>query len=141
MFWLPDQSILKHYFVMNRPKKETKVVESPDLVKTMLEFISKGRIPDDIDDIAMELIAMSDMYALDLLTVACGTSLVNKLSPDNAVETLIIIDKLKHVSKMDQRQRVLDYIKKELDEVVKMKDWKEFVQTYPDLFTEILLNR
>ena len=40
--------------------------EPPELVKTMLEFMSKGVIPEDIDDKAMDLILMSDMYGLDL---------------------------------------------------------------------------
>ena len=57
--------------------------EPPELVKTMLEFMSKGVIPEDIDDKAMDLILMSDMYGLDLLTVACATSMVENLSPEN----------------------------------------------------------
>ena len=79
------------------------------------------------------------MYRLDLLTVACETSLLNNLTPDNAVETLITIDKLKHISKQEHRLKVLAYIKKEADEVVKSKDWKKFVQNYPDLVTEIVV--
>ena len=44
------------------------------------------------------------------------------------------------MSKFEHRQRVLDYIKKEADLVVKTEDWKKFVQIYPDLITEILLH-
>jgi len=124
----------------NEPtKKELKVDESPDLVKAVLEFVTKGLIPDDIDNNALDLILVSDMYGLDLLTLACETSLVNNLSPDNAVETLITIDKLKHVSKLEHRNKVLAYIKKDADKVSKAKDWKKFVINYPDLITEIMV--
>jgi len=124
----------------NEPTKtELEVADAPELVETMLEFMSKGRIPKDIDCIAMDLILMADMYGLDVLTMACETSLINNLSPDNAVETLIAIDKVKHVSKQANRLKVLAYINKEANQVVKSKDWKKFVQNYPDLITEAFL--
>ena len=137
-------SVRSEYFealFRNEPsKRETIMEEPPEFVKTMLKFMCKGIIPNDINKKAEELIFMSDKYGLDLLTLACETSLVNNLTPENAVHTLIKIDNLKHVSKFEHRQRVLDYIKKEADLVVKTEDWKKFVQTYPDLITEILLH-
>jgi len=124
----------------NEPqKKEVDMDESPEIVKTMLDFMCKGLTPNDLEDKAMDLMLVSDMYGLDLLTEACQSSLVDNLSPDNAVQTLIMIDKVKHTSKLEYRQKVLIYVKKEADQVVKAKDWKQFVQTYPDLVTEIVL--
>jgi len=123
----------------NEPsKKETVMEESPDLVKTLLDFMYKGLIPKDIDEKAMDLILMSDKYDLDLLTMACETSLVDNLKPDNAVETLITIDKIKHVSKEEHRKKVLIFIKTEVDLIAQTQDWKKFVQTYPELITEII---
>jgi len=123
----------------NEPtRKELEIDEEPEVVKAMLEFICKGLIPENIHEKAMDLILLSDMYGLNDLTVACETSLVKNLSPDNAVEILIMLDKVKHL-KSDHRQDVLTYIKREADKIVKSKDWKMFVQNYPDLVTEIII--
>jgi len=124
----------------NAPTKtELEVNESPELVQALFEFMFKGCIPKDIDDIAMDLILIADMYGLDILTMACEASLLDNLSPDNAVETLIAIDKVNHVSQQQSRIKVVTYIKKEVDQVVKSKDWEKFVQNYPKLITEIVL--
>jgi len=139
-FLLAARSDYFKVLFQNEPKKSVlNVDESPELLKAMLVFVNEGVIPENIDEEAMDLILMSDYYNLDFLTVACEKSLVNNLTPDNAVETLIAIDKINHVSKLEHRQKVLTYIKKEAAQVVKTQDWKKFVQNYPDLITEILL--
>jgi len=123
----------------NEPsKKETEMEEPPEVVLAMLHFMYKGLIPEDIDVKAMDLILMSDKYDLDLLTKACEMSLVDNLSPENAVETLITIDKIKHVSKKEHRNKVLVFIKTEVDRIAKTQDWNKFLQSYPELITELI---
>ena len=133
----------KYFEAMFRHEPEKKILkmeESPEVVKAMLDYISKGCIPADIVDKAVDMVLMCDMYDLDLLTTACQTSMVNNLSAENAVETLIIIDMVKHVSKLEHRQKILAFIKKEVAQVVQSNNWELFVRNYPNLVTEIILS-
>jgi len=110
---------------------------TPEIVEAILDFMSKGLIPSDIDDKAMDLIPLADMYGLDLLTKACQVSLVKNLSLENVLETFVIADK--HVRTDEIRQKILAFIKKESLQIVKTENWKEFVQNYPGLVTEIVI--
>jgi len=124
----------------NEPqRKELKIDKSPELVKAMLEFMAKGLIPDDISATAMDLIHVADMFGLNLLTVACENKLINDLSLDNALETLIVFDELDHIAKLENRHKVIKFIIKEAAQIVDTRDWKNFIQNYPNLITEIFL--
>jgi len=125
----------------NEPeKKSLQMEEPPEVVKDFLDYIARGCIPADMDAKAVDMILMADMYGLDLLTIACQTSMVNNLTAENAVETLIIMDKVKHVSKEEHRQKILAFIKKEAAQIARSKDWEMFVRNYPNLVTEIILS-
>jgi len=133
-------------------KKEVNIEEaSPEIVETMLEFMAKGLIPSDIDDKALDLVELADMYRIELLSEVCMTSIVNNLSPDNALEAFVIVDKLKHITKVEhdiaqgvapigEREKILAYIKKRAAQIVHSDDWKNFYQNHPKLVTEILLS-
>jgi len=115
---------------------------SPEIVEALLDFISKGLIPSDIDDDdkAIDLIKMADMFGLDLLTKACETSMMKNLSPDNALEALIIVNELNHISKAEHREQIVAYIKQEAARVVVTENWETFLRDYPSLVTEIFLS-
>jgi len=124
----------------NEPqKKELSIEKSPELIKAMLEFMATGLIPEDISETAMDLIHVADMFGLNFLTSACETQLVKDLSPENALETLIVFDKLDHILKLENRHKVIHYIIKEVAQIVKDENWTSFIQTYPNLLTEIFL--
>jgi len=125
-------------FRSNKDRKDMEVDDSsPEIVKTVLDFMTNGLLPKDIDAKAKAMIHLADMFLLKGLTHACLDSLVKNLSPENATETLTIADE--HAPNSEQRSKILDYIKKEVAQVVKTQHWKTFVQNYPDLVTDILL--
>jgi len=110
---------------------------SAEIVEVMIEFISSGVIPKDIDVKAMDLIYLADKYDLKDLIQVCEESLAENISVDNAIETLIVLDR--HVPKSKHRTKILAFIKVEKAKVVKVPDWKKFVVNYPDLVTDIFL--
>merc|ERR1719186_697400 len=97
----------------------------------MLDFISNGDVPQHIAEKAIDLIALANRYDLQDLIKICESSLVNNLTADNVIETLVAIDL--HVPKSQHRQNILDFIKKEAANVVKSSHWKKFLEKYPDL--------
>jgi len=129
--------ILNDHFVENRENCVTVENASPGMVEAMLEFISNGMIPRDIEEKAIDLIVLANRYDLQDLMEICEISLVNNLTVESVIDTLIAIDL--HVPNSQHRKVILDFIKTEAAQLVKSSDWKKFVVKYPDLITEIFL--
>lgn len=126
----------KAMFEFEKDKTEMKIDDaSIEMVESVIEFMSDGLIPEEIDEIAMELIPVADVYGPEALTKVCAESLVNNLSPENAVETLILIDR--HHNQL--RSKVLDFIKKDAAKVVNSKDWDKLVRGFPALVKDMIL--
>merc|ERR1719508_584077 len=130
--------ILNDNFVETRQNSITIGEASPDMVEAMLDFIYTGRVPDDIQEKAIDLINLADSYDLQDLMEICESSLINNLTVEGVIETLIAIDL--HCPNSQNRQKIVDFIKEEATQVVKSSHWKEFVVKYPDLVTEIVLS-
>jgi len=109
----------------------------PDIMNDILDFLSNGLIPEDFDNKAVEMIHAAEKYKLDTLMEACENSLVDNLSVDNVINTLVTVDL--YVPKSVHRQKILDFINSNAAEVIKTKDWTEFLQKYPKLATELYL--
>merc|ERR1719186_583595 len=130
--------ILNDQFVENRKTSVTIEKASPDTVEAMLEFISKGGIPDNIEEKAIDLIDLADRYDLQDQIEICESYLVDNLTVKSVIETLIAIDL--HNPNSQHRQKILDFIKDEAAQVVKSNHWKTFLVKYPDLVAEILVS-
>jgi len=130
--------VLNDQFVEKQRNCVTIEKASADTVEAMLEFMSKGVVPSDIEEKAIDLIDLADRYNLQDLIEICESSLVDNLTIENVVETFIAIDL--HVPGSQQRQKLLDFIKAEAAQVVKTPHWRKFVVKYPDLVTEIFLS-
>lgn len=119
-------------------KQEIKIDDSsPEIVEALLDFMFKGLIPSDIDEKAMDLIPLADMYGLNFLKKSCEESLVPNLSLDNILETFVIVDK--HVQRHEIRQKILKFINSKAAEIIKTENWMTFYLNYPKLVTEIIL--
>jgi len=126
----------KAIFVHDQNKTETKIDDSsPEMVETLLKFMSDGLIPDEIDDIAMELIPVADKYGPANLIKVCSESIMNNLSPENAVETVILIDR----HKKELREKVFDFIKKHAAQVVNSEKWDKLAQDFPGLVKDMFV--
>lgn len=45
--------------------------ENPVLFKLLLEFVYKGKFPDNFSDVAMDLYVMADLYQMEILKIYC----------------------------------------------------------------------
>jgi len=115
----------------------------PAAVKDMLTFIYSSNIPEEgIKERAGELLNLARLYHLPELAVACRKALLKGLTAGNAVRTLIQLDQAdgRDASEMKvDKDEVINYIKKNVKEIVKDEQWKTFVKTYPDLVTDMLV--
>jgi len=141
---LASRSTVFHRMILNegfeggRKTSVTIQEASPDMVEAMLEFIAKGEVPRDIEEMAIDLIALADFYDLKDLMQICESSLVDNLTVETVIETLIAIDR--HIPSSQHRKKILDFIKEEAADVVKSSHWKKFLEKYPDLVTEVFLS-
>ena len=78
-------------------------------------------------------------YQLPALAEACKEAIIEGLTPQNAVVSLIQLDKFNGgKSEEEWKNKVLDFIKKNANAVVKGEHWKTFVKNYEDLVTDIV---
>ena len=120
-----------------KQKKEIPIPDStPEIVKPMISYIYTGNVPENIKQIAPELIQVSDKYQLEILAEACAEALVEELTDENAMKTLVLIDR--YAPSPGNRNKVLDFICANARRIMKCADWKEFKKAYPDLVSNIL---
>ena len=112
----------------------------PLAVKDMLEYIYTSRIPEDgIKERPGDLLDLAMQYQLPGLGEACKEAIIEGLTPQNAVVSLIQLDK--YIGGKNEevwKNRVLEFIKKNAKAVVKGEHWKTFVKNYEDLVTDIV---
>merc|ERR1712096_269167 len=130
--------VLNDQFVEKQKNTVTIEKASADIVEAMLEFMSKGVVPSDIEEKAIDLIDLADRYNLQDLIEICENYLVDNLTVESVIETLIAFDL--HIPNSQHRQKILDFIKEEAVEVVRSSHWRTFMEKYPDLVTEIVLS-
>jgi len=131
------KTMLTNEMFLESQEKSVKIDDSsPDIVEAMLFFMSNGVIPRDIHAKAFGLLYLADKYELQDLLKACEKSLVDNMTVENVIETLIIIDL--HIPKSENRQKIIDFMKSNATEVTEVKDWIKFVLKYPNLVTEVV---
>ena len=123
-----------------REKKQNEVPvpdSTPEMVTAMIDYIYTGNIPQNINTTAPELIHVAEKYELEILTKACEEALVQEVTNENAVKTLIIVDR--YVPMSDTRQKVMEYICDNARSVMKTNDCKQLMKTHSDLASDLFI--
>lgn len=109
------------------------ILDDPKIFKLMLNFLnSKKFVTFDPEDV-MKLMVLANKYKVKLLVNLCAYRLSCYLTSDNALEVLICA----HVAKSQfLKDCVLEFIKKEKEEIVKLDNYKK-LKNHPDLLFEI----
>ncbi|XP_069473491.1 speckle-type POZ protein-like [Ambystoma mexicanum] len=124
----------------------------PEVFKEMMGFIYTGKSPPNIKNIAGNLLAAADKYALERLKIMCEEALYSNLTVENAADTLILADL--HSAKQLKAQSI-DYISrcvflrqnepKDMKrwngtceaEILETTGWKSMVLSHPHLVAEV----
>lgn len=115
-------------------RQENKVIiedSTPKLVKFLVKHLYDGDIPENINELAVDLIYLAVKYQVYDLIKACQEALIENLTDENAIATLIIVDR--YVPQSNMRAKVLEFITNHAAKVVKSKDMAKFIQMYPVL--------
>ena len=127
--------VLKSLLERNGGVKRLVILDlASDILEAVIENIYTGEVPANIKHNAPELLYAAEKYGIAGLAKVCEESFMGELTPENATTNLF------HINRFQARQRVLDYIKENIEGVVKSENWKPFMREHPDLVTDIVLN-
>ena len=87
----------------------------------------------------VELLDLANQYLLPELAEACRPAVVAALTPENALGSLVIINRYKETEDDGDEVIILEFIKKNRKSVVKSPDWPLFCQNHELLMAEIVL--
>jgi len=119
-------------------KEENKVViedSTPELMKVLVKHMYDGKIPQNISDIAYDLLYVAVKYQFHVLIKACEEALVENMNDENAISILIMVDR--HVPQSIIRAKVLEFITNNASKVVLSRDMQRFLQLYPVLAMDL----
>jgi speckle-type POZ protein len=105
----------------------------PDVMAEMLRFIYTGRTA-ALDQMAAELLAAADKYALERLKVMCEEALCNGLTVDNVSDVLILADL--HSAEQLKAQAIEFINTRHVTDVMETAGWKQMVASHPHLIAE-----
>ncbi|XP_039267485.1 speckle-type POZ protein-like [Styela clava] len=102
---------------------------SADVFREMLSFLYTGAAP-NLDQMAAELLAAADKYALQRLKVMCEESLCTNLSVENVADILILAD----LHNADQlKEMAIDFINSHAIDVMETAGFNSMVRSHPHL--------
>ncbi|KAM6163944.1 speckle-type POZ protein-like [Rhynchocyon petersi] len=104
----------------------------PEVFKEMMCFIYTGKAP-NLYNMADDLLAAADRYALERLKVMCEDALCRNLSVENAADILILADL--HSAHQLKTQAV-NFINYHALDVLETSGWKSMVVSHPHLMAE-----
>jgi len=110
----------------------------PGIFKQFLKFIYTGRVDEDLNDYAADLLELAEIYDIQDLKGFCEASLLNLGKDDNLISTLITAHiyecpelKQKCIGELIQGRKELN--KEQLDQM------KASLKMFPDLSTEVMM--
>ncbi|KAH7979804.1 hypothetical protein HPB49_011115 [Dermacentor silvarum] len=104
-----------------------------EVLREMLRFIYTGQAP-NLDNMADDLLAAADKYALGRLKVMCEEALWSKLSVDTAADVLSLADR--HCAEQ-LKSRAIDFINdRHATHVAETVGWKNMIHRQPHLIAE-----
>jgi len=112
---------------------EVKDVE-PEVMAELLRFIYTGKTAANLDNMAADLLAAADKYALERLKVMCEEALCNGLTVENVCDVLILADL--HSAEQLKAQAIEFINTRHVTDVMETAGWKQMVVSHPHLIAE-----
>jgi len=108
----------------------------PIIVKVMLDYVYTGKLPENLDDICGDVLYLATKYNLPGLAKASEQSLFNTICNENALSTLVIIDR--HCPTSNTRTNVIQYVAENILDTIDTQNWNRFAKEHPGLTTEVM---
>uniref|UniRef100_A0A0K0F3J7 Speckle-type POZ protein-like (inferred by orthology to a human protein) n=1 Tax=Strongyloides venezuelensis TaxID=75913 RepID=A0A0K0F3J7_STRVS len=120
-------------------ESQTNIIEIKDfnveVVEKMLKFIYNDEVS-DIEDMANEIFEIANEYKLDRLKAISEQSMCDSLTIDNVLERFALSDKYPTER---LKECCEELIVKNMECLLKTKDWKKYIHSNPSLLERLLL--
>ncbi|KAG8184015.1 hypothetical protein JTE90_024472 [Oedothorax gibbosus] len=120
-------------------EKEKDVITIPDIdlpiLKTFIEFLYSGDMPDAEFETACALYYAADKYEVPSLQKECANVLLDKLDIENSCQVLALANR--H-SDEELKGLVLHFMQSEFDAILGTDSWMDFVKVETDLAVEVM---
>eukprot|EP00092_Neocalanus_flemingeri_P011140 GFUD01012000.1.p1 GENE.GFUD01012000.1~~GFUD01012000.1.p1 ORF type:complete len:380 (-),score=81.36 GFUD01012000.1:47-1033(-) len=115
---------------------------TPEAVQEFLFYMYHGmlrRVPCTSAEASLVfgLVHLASKYQVKVLMDSCKDVLVDIMNVSNILRILTVVDKYPELEEISKR--LGSYVKENFEEIVKNKDWNEFMVTNPTLVTELFL--
>ncbi len=104
----------------------------------MLHYIYTAETPDNLDTINADLLYIAAKYQLVGLVTACEDSLLDTMTPVNALRTLVILDRHSLCVGSTSRREAIKYVAENILAVMETEDWADFSKQQEQLTTEVI---
>lgn len=110
---------------------------SADTLKEMISFIYFGSTSQMSHELAMDLYAAADKYAMTDLKRRCSNFLTKNLTKELVLDVLIMADR--HADQ-DLKTTSIQFLVNEASDIIEMGDFLEFLETESELARSIILH-
>ena len=112
---------------------------SPDAVQAMLSFIYTGKLPlEDMKTRTTELLGLASLYGLPDMAEAARKTLLEKLTDENMLETLVTIDKYRVGEKDEVREKLVEFVMSRVEKIWHSEDWGAFSKNHGNIVSDIM---
>ncbi|CAF1426368.1 unnamed protein product [Adineta ricciae] len=105
----------------------------PETVQCLLEYMYTSNVEDINEHNAIEIFKAADKYQLEFLKQKAEIIMTNSLSISNCTMLFIVAD-LHNAHEL--KKRILNFIMRNILQVVETDDWRLLVEQHPVLATE-----
>ncbi|UJR13455.1 hypothetical protein I4U23_000469 [Adineta vaga] len=105
----------------------------PETVRCLLEYIYTSNVEDINEHNAIEIFKAADKYQLEFLKQKAELIMINSLSISNCTMLFIVAD-LHNAHEL--KKRILNFIMRNILQVIETDDWRLLVEQHPVLATE-----
>jgi len=95
----------------------------PDVVRSFIEFLYSGEIPEDID--AEKLLLIADKYQVDCLIKHCLQLLVQTITRENCCHLLMHLKRFNYFDDISMKRSISRYIHDNLESIEDTEGWEE----------------
>ena len=108
----------------------------PDAFRGMLQYIYGGMAPENLDAVAMELLAIADKYGLETLKSMCEFSIRRNLNADTVVDACLLAERFDCAELMSHAKLVL---KANIRVIERSEENRDKLKNDPDLLFKLFV--
>ena len=119
------QTLFQSGMIESQSNQITMVDVTPEIMRHVLRYLYSGTFPENMEELAFDLLPFADKYALEELKVRCENAIRPVVTVDNVIRTVVMADM--HSCK-NLFLSCISLFKENVDDLMKREEWKMISQ-------------